>query len=94
MGFYPQHIVAADARSISELSRLKHRQRVKVGGLIITLPRPPAAKGYAFLALEDPTGLVNVARAPQVYAQYREAIRLTFVIVDGLVQYVFGYGIR
>lgn len=76
----------AGARSISELSQLKHGQEVKVGGLIVTLQRPPTAKGFAFLALEDPTGLVNVVVAPQAYAQYREAIHSTFVIVDGVVQ--------
>jgi error-prone DNA polymerase len=86
MGFYPQHIVAADARSISELSRLKHGQQVKVGGLIVTLQRPPMANGYAFVALEDPTGLVNVAIAPQVCAQCRETIHSTFVIVDSIMQ--------
>jgi len=37
MDFYPKHIVAADARSISELTQLKHGQRVKVGDLIVTL---------------------------------------------------------
>ncbi len=76
----------AGARSISELSQLKHGQRVKVGGLIVTRQRPPTANGYAFLALEDPTGIVNVVIAPQVYTQYREAIHSTFVIVDGVVQ--------
>jgi error-prone DNA polymerase len=65
---------------------LKHGQKVKVGGLIVTLQRPPTAHGFAFLALEDPTRLVNVVIAPQVYAQYREAIHSTFVIVDGVVQ--------
>ncbi len=59
---------------------------MKVGGLIVTLQRPPTANGYAFLALEDPTGLVNVVIALRVYAQYREAIHSTSVIVDGVVQ--------
>ncbi len=76
----------ADGLSISELSQLKHGQRVKVGGLIVTLQRPPTANGFAFLALEDPTGLVNVVIAPQVYARHREAIHSTLVIVEGVVQ--------
>ncbi len=78
--------IRAGARSIGELSQLKHGQKVRVGGLIVTLQRPPTAKGVAFLALEDPTGIVNVVIAPQVYAQYRQAIHSTFVIVDGVVQ--------
>ncbi len=47
---------------------------------------PPTARGYCFLAVEDPTGIVNVIVAPDVYAHYREAIHSTFVIVDGVVQ--------
>lgn len=57
-----------------------------MGGLIVTLQRPPTANGYAFLAPEDPTGLVKLVIAPQVNAPYREAIHSTFVIVDGVVQ--------
>ena len=82
----PAACTRAGARSISELSQLKHEQRAKAGGLIITLQCPPTANGYAFLALEDPTELVNAVIAPQVYAQYREAIHSTFMIVDGVVQ--------
>ena len=59
---------------------------MRVGGLIVTLQRPPTANGYAFLALEDPTGMVNVVISPEVYAQYREAVHSLFVIVDGMVQ--------
>ena len=54
--------------------------------LSVTRQRPPTMQGYAFLALQAPTGLVNVVIAPQVYAQYREAIHSTFVIVEGVVQ--------
>ena len=59
---------------------------MKVGGLIVTLQRPPTAKGFAFLALEDPDGIVNVVIAPDVYAQYRDAIHSTFVVIDGILQ--------
>ncbi|CAG1772097.1 partial Error-prone DNA polymerase, partial [uncultured bacterium] len=61
----------AGATSIGELARLKHGQPIKIGGLLVAVQRPPTAKGFAFLAVEDASGLVNVIVAPLVYEQYR-----------------------
>ena len=36
-----------------------------VAGLVICRQRPPTAKGFAFLTLEDETGLVNVVVTPR-----------------------------
>jgi error-prone DNA polymerase len=76
----------AGARSIKDLPTLKNGQRVKIGGVVVAHQHPPTAKGYAFLAVEDPEGIVNVVIAPDVYAQYRDAIHSLFVIVDGVLQ--------
>ena len=74
----------AGAISISELSKLKHGQAVKIGGLIVARQHPPTAKGFAFLAVEDPTGMVNVVLSPDVYAASREALHGAFVLIEGL----------
>jgi error-prone DNA polymerase len=50
----------AGATPIASLAQVKHGQRVKIGGLLVALQRPPTAKGFAFLAVEDPGGMVNV----------------------------------
>jgi error-prone DNA polymerase len=76
----------AGARSIADLSRLKHGQPVKIGGVIVARQHPPTAKGYGFLAVEDPDGMVNVVVSPDVYARCRQAIHGAFVMVDGIVQ--------
>lgn len=76
----------AGAISITSLAQVKHGQRVKIGGLLVALQRPPTAKGFAFLAIEDPTGMVNVILAPDVYAQYRSALQGAFVLIEGVVQ--------
>jgi hypothetical protein len=47
---------------------------------------PPTAKGFCFLAVEDPEGMVNVVVPPDVYEQCRQAIHSAFVIVEGVVQ--------
>ena len=76
----------AGARSIKDLPYLKNGQRVKIGGVVVAHQHPPTAKGYGFLAVEDPDGMVNVVIAPDIYAQYRDAIHGTFVVVDGVLQ--------
>ena len=59
---------------------------IRFGGLIIARQHPPTAKGFAFLAVEDPTGMVNVVLAPDVYAAYRPALQGAFVLIEGVVQ--------
>ncbi len=76
----------AGARSISELAQMKHGQAVKIGGLIVARQHPPTAKGFAFLAVEDPTSMVNVVIAPDIYARDRAALQGAFVLIDGVVQ--------
>ena len=76
----------AGARSIAELAQMKHGQVVKIGGLIVARQHPPTAKGFAFLAVEDPTGMVNVVLSPDVYAAYRPALQGAFVLIEGVVQ--------
>jgi error-prone DNA polymerase len=76
----------AGATPIASLAQLKHGQHVKIGGLLVALQRPPTAKGFAFLAIEDPTGMVNAVLAPDVYAQYRAALQGAFVLIEGIVQ--------
>jgi len=74
----------AGAQSIRELPRLQHGQKVKIGGLIVARQHPPTAKGFCFLAVEDPD--VNVVVPPAVYEQCRQAVHSAFVIVEGVVQ--------
>jgi error-prone DNA polymerase len=76
----------AGATPISKLPHLKHGQRVKIGGLIVARQHPPTAKGFAFLALEDPGGMVNVVIAPDVYARDRDALQGAFVLINGVLQ--------
>ncbi len=76
----------AGARSIKDLPQMKHGQAVTIGGIIVARQHPPTAKGFAFLAVEDSDGMVNVVVSPDVYTQYRSAIHAAFVIIEGVVQ--------
>jgi error-prone DNA polymerase len=76
----------AGARSINELAQLKHGQAITIGGLIVARQHPPTAKGFAFLAVEDPTGMVNVVVHPAIYERDRQALHGTFVVIEGVLQ--------
>ncbi|MDP3279435.1 MAG: error-prone DNA polymerase [Deltaproteobacteria bacterium] len=67
------------------LSSPAHRS-VSVAGAVITRQRPPTAKGFFFLTLEDETGLLNTIIAPDVYEAQRALMRSApLVIVHGVV---------
>jgi error-prone DNA polymerase len=76
----------AGATPIGELLHLKHGQRVKIGGVIVARQHPPTAKDFAFLAIEEPDGMVNVVIAPDVYARDRAALQGKFVLIEGVLQ--------
>ena len=58
---------------------------MKIGGLIVARQHPPTAKGFAFLAVEDPTGMVNVVVAPAIYERDRQALHGAFVLIEGVL---------
>ncbi len=45
--------------------------------------RNRGAKGFAFLAVEDPAGMVNVVIAPDRYVHDRAALQGVFVMIEG-----------
>ncbi|HET7623376.1 MAG TPA: error-prone DNA polymerase [Gemmatimonadaceae bacterium] len=54
---------------------------VAVAGIVICRQRPPTAKGFVFLTLEDETGLVNVIVPPKRYEQQTELISTARLIL-------------
>jgi hypothetical protein len=59
---------------------------VKIGGVIVARQHPLIAKGLAFLAVEDPGGMVNAVIAPDAYTRDRAALQGAFVLIDGVLQ--------
>jgi error-prone DNA polymerase len=56
------------------LTRVRAGKRVGIGGLVICRQRPPTAKGFTFLSLEDETGIANLIVPPQLFDKYRRAL--------------------
>lgn len=62
----PQHFITA-----SQLEKIPGGRRVHIAGLMALHQRPPTAKGFSFLTMEDETGSFNVILTPQVYEKHR-----------------------
>ncbi len=55
-----------------------------VAGMVVTRQKPPTAKGFGFLTLEDEFGLINVVVSPKMCEKFRIVFRTAaFVMVYG-----------
>ncbi len=69
------------------LKECRDGQRVKVAGLVVCRQKPPTAKGFCFLTLEDEYGFFNIVVRPALYERYRPLIREAPILqIDGLLQ--------
>jgi error-prone DNA polymerase len=83
------HLKKRGAVTAEGLSKVRHGQRVKVGGLVIVRQRPPTAKGFTFLSVEDETGVSNFVVEPQLFGKFRREITQTaLVLAEGIVEKV------
>ncbi len=70
-----------------DLERKQNGERVRVAGLVVVRQRPPTAKGFVFITMEDEDGLMNVIVRPDVYQRYYKVLRNCFLlIVEGTIQ--------
>jgi error-prone DNA polymerase len=73
--------------SSGELARQPDGAWVQVAGMAVVRQRPPTAKGFAFLTLEDEEGLMNVVIRPDVYEQCRAVVDgVALLLVTGRLQ--------
>jgi error-prone DNA polymerase len=90
--YHPMHalrrVISRDGLlKSSEVARLPSNARVRVAGYVITRQRPPTAKGFAFMTLEDEDGMLNVIIKPDVYYKYRQVFKLEpLILVQGKIQ--------
>ena len=89
---HPVALVRGDLRrqgilGSMDLTRSRHGQRVRVGGMVTTRQRPGTASGVIFMTLEDEDGPMNLVVYSQVYDRQRGLARdTTMLIADGEVQ--------
>ncbi len=80
-------LLAAGAITSAQLQQAKDGQRVKVGGLVIVRQRPPTAKGFTFLSVEDETGIANFVVTPQRFDEFRRELTGTALVLgEGVLE--------
>lgn len=69
------------------LPALADGAKVHIAGYVIMKQRPPTAKGFAFITMEDEDGAINVVIRPDVYERHRQVCVFNPVlIVEGVLQ--------
>jgi error-prone DNA polymerase len=69
-----------------QLLSLRDKQWVRVAGQVNTRQKPPSAKGFFFITLEDETGFINVIVRPQVFeARRRLLVSAPFMYIEGVL---------
>jgi error-prone DNA polymerase len=77
----------ARAVSAAGLAKVASGRAVRTAGMVICRQRPPTAKGFTFLSLEDETGISNVVVKPDDFTRYRkEILGSPFLLVEGVVE--------
>jgi error-prone DNA polymerase len=71
----------------SELAHVPSDALIRLAGYVIIRQKPPTAKGFAFITLEDEEGIANVVVRPDEYEKYRQILWLEpLIVVEGTVQ--------
>ncbi len=87
MEFHRARLDRMKVTRAADLAGVKHATRVRVAGAVIVRQRPGTAKGFAFLNLEDETGLANVIVRPALFHRHRLAlVNEPFLFVEGTLQ--------
>jgi len=87
MALYRPELERLSVLRSAELEGRRNGEKVRVAGLVVVLQRPPTAKGFVFITLEDEEGLVNVIVRPDVYERYYRTMRNSLLLlVEGTIQ--------
>lgn len=86
VALHRSYLAKLGANTILELSDKKPGGRVLIGGAVISRQRPPTAKGMTFIILEDETGRLPTAIAPQTYEKFRMQLREPGLLVEGKLE--------
>ena len=75
-------------RKAAELGSLRDGTWVRTAGCVIARQRPGTAKGFAFLSLEDETGIANAIFRPDILEKNRAVITTErFLLIEGRLQH-------
>lgn len=81
VGLMRKQLRKAGALTAEQLQKVPSGRTVRLGGLVIVRQRPPTAKGFCFMSVEDETGLANLVIEPKRFEQYRKEITGTALVL-------------
>ena len=74
------------AKPIADVFKLPTGTRVLVAGAVISRQRPPTAKGFCFLILEDESGRLPTALPPGLFERFKRELRAPSLMVEGILE--------
>jgi error-prone DNA polymerase len=83
VGLMRPQLTKAGALTAEQLQHAPSGRQVRLGGLVIVRQRPPTAKGFCFMSVEDETGLANLVIEPKRFEQFRKEITGTALVLAG-----------
>jgi error-prone DNA polymerase len=75
MDLYRAELQDRGVLSSGQLANRRDGELVQLAGFAVVRQRPPTAKGFLFITLEDEEGLVNLIVRPDVFEKYRDPLR-------------------
>ncbi|MBI2569186.1 MAG: error-prone DNA polymerase [Candidatus Schekmanbacteria bacterium] len=89
--FFRHELAARGVITVAQAVEVQHGTACRVAGVLLLRQRPPTAKGFTFLTLEDETGMLDVIVNPQIYEKHRPTLRHAFLLVAaGAIEYQDG----
>jgi error-prone DNA polymerase len=83
---YRPQLKALKLKTLGELNYYQPGMWVQTAGVVVARQRPPTAKGFCFIELEDETGLLQVAAPPKVYERYARELRSSGLVLAGKLE--------
>jgi len=82
---YREALTRAGAITSAELQEAPNGVWVRVGGQVIVRQRPPTAKGFTFITVQDEYGQMNLVLPPDLYEPHRLDVRAPGLLAEGTV---------
>ncbi len=86
MAFRRPDIARLGGRCVEDLFRMEPESTVLIAGAVISRQKPPTAKGFCFIIIEDETGRIPTAIAPGVYERFERVLRAPHLLVEGRLE--------
>lgn len=78
------HLPQTNSKTIKSIAK---NRAMACAGILLVDQRPPPAKGFGFITLEDEFGTINLVLRPDIYDKYKSVFRTSrFLIITGKLQ--------